>query len=133
MANTPKTIQVTAQHQGLLVALAKQCIGDSERWFGDTGETHKDLGFLVLALAGEVGELANIVKKVERGSLSIRNAKVRHDIVMETTDVFVYLLNIAALLNIDLERTYHMKRAENEERFTEQRVWREKTRVSREH
>lgn len=112
-------------HPALLAHLANQCIQDSERWFGDTGATHKDLGFLVLALAGEVGELANIVKKVERGSLSVRDPKVRHDIVMETTDVFVYLLNVAALLNIDLERTYHMKRAENEKRFTQQRKERE--------
>jgi dCTP diphosphatase len=72
---------------------------------------------MTLALAGEVGELANLIKKIERGSLNFNDAKVQFEVHMETTDVFIYLLNIAGLLRIDLEAAYRVKRAENERRF----------------
>jgi NTP pyrophosphatase (non-canonical NTP hydrolase) len=78
-----------------------------------------------LALAGEVGELANIIKKVERGSLSFSDAKVRHHIAMELTDVYVYLLCLAGILQIDLEKAYDVVRMNNEHRFMEERRARE--------
>jgi NTP pyrophosphatase (non-canonical NTP hydrolase) len=73
--------------------------------------------FLVLALAGEVGELANIVKKIERGSLDPRSAAVRREMVMEATDVYIYLMNIFGVLGVDPEKSYQLKRMENEQRF----------------
>lgn len=99
--------------EGTLEVLARECMEDSERWFPDVAHS---LPHHVLSLAGEVGELANLVKKVERGSLEV-TAIVRHELAMEATDVFIYLLNIAALLGIDLERSYKLKRTENERRF----------------
>jgi NTP pyrophosphatase (non-canonical NTP hydrolase) len=94
--------------------LSIQCMEDSKRWFPDVAPS---LPHHVLSLAGEVGELANLVKKIERGSLSFKDAKVRFDVAMEVTDVYIYLLNTAALLNIDLEQAYAVKRAENIRRF----------------
>jgi len=97
----------------VLVNLAQECHEDSQRWFpkSDTMSHH------TLALCGEVGELANIVKKIERGSLDPSQASVRHAMAMEATDAFIYLLNIASILKIDLEKSYRMKRTENERRF----------------
>lgn len=104
--------------------LQKQCVEDSTKWFGDSHAAHS-IPHHALALAGEVGEFANIVKKVDRGSLSIHDAAVRHDMAMELADIFTYLMNIAGLLGVDLGKAYQHKRAQNEKRFTEQRKERE--------
>lgn len=98
----------------LLVHLARQCESDSGKWFPGAGGS---LAHHVLALCGEVGELANIVKKVERGSLTIDSEIVMLDIESELADVFTYLLNIAALRNIDLFKAYLKKRDYNVKRF----------------
>jgi NTP pyrophosphatase (non-canonical NTP hydrolase) len=97
--------------------MAITAIQDSERWFGHLGDTTHSIPFHVLALAGEVGELANLVKKVERGDLRMGEAKVRHAMAMELTDCFIYLLLLSVLMDVDLEKAYQVKRAENENRF----------------
>jgi NTP pyrophosphatase (non-canonical NTP hydrolase) len=107
-----------------LFKLAVQARADSERWFGDQDASHS-LPHMVLALCGEAGELANIIKKVERGSLDIKEAAVRHQINMEVTDVFVYLLNISGLILLDLELSNQVVRAQNEKRFMAERQKRE--------
>jgi NTP pyrophosphatase (non-canonical NTP hydrolase) len=76
-------------------------------------------------MAGEVGEFANLVKKIERGSLRMGDAKVRLALSMELTDVFVYLLNLAGLVGVDLEKSYNYVRGENEKRFMAERAERE--------
>jgi NTP pyrophosphatase (non-canonical NTP hydrolase) len=104
--------------------LSKQCVEDSERWFGDQG-THRSLAHHSLALAGEVGEFCNVIKKIDRGSLNIHDAEVRYRLAMEATDIYVYLLTIAGLLNVDLSKAYLHVRANNEKRFMEERAKRE--------
>lgn len=99
---------------GVLHTIARQCVADSKRWFPETAEA---LPFTALALCGEVGELANIVKKVARGSLNIKDAKTRNDLVGEMADVFTYLELMAGILGVDLELAYNIKRIENERRF----------------
>lgn len=94
--------------------LGKQALEDSKRWFPATADS---VAFTVLAMAGEVGEVANIVKKIERGSSNWRDAKVRRDLDMEVADVFTYLVLLAGQLNIDLIQLYNLKRMENERRF----------------
>jgi NTP pyrophosphatase (non-canonical NTP hydrolase) len=74
---------------------------------------------------GEAGEFANLVKKIERGSLRLGDASVRLKLAMELTDTFVYMLNLAGLLGIDLEKSYHLVRGENEKRFMKERAERE--------
>lgn len=105
-------------------ALAKQCVEDSVRWFGDSTITHS-VPHHALAMAGEVGEFCNIVKKIERGSLDFSEASVRYQLAMELTDVYVYLLNLAGLLDVDLEQSYRIVRANNDHRFLVQRKERE--------
>jgi NTP pyrophosphatase (non-canonical NTP hydrolase) len=112
-----------------LADLEKQCLDDSIRWFGDTVNIEGAIPHHALALAGEVGEFANIVKKIDRGSLDSREPRVRHDLAMELTDVLIYVLNLGALLRIDLEESYKIKRAENEQRFTAERARRREQRA----
>ncbi|NOT37620.1 MAG: nucleotide pyrophosphohydrolase [Saprospiraceae bacterium] len=73
------------------------------------------LQFLVLSLAGEVGELANSVKKVVRGDEELETSKVK--IAEELTDVFIYVLKLASQMNIALEENYLQKLETNKSRF----------------
>lgn len=97
----------------------------SHRWFGDTGEKGTGLTHMTLAMCGEVGEVANVVKKVDRGSLKLGDASTDYELAMELADVFVYFLNICALLKIDPQQIYNQKQAENERRFVDERRRRE--------
>lgn len=117
-----------------LYKLAQQCVGDSHRWFGDTvfNNEENELREMIhhaLSLAGESGEVANIVKKLDRGSLSLGDEATRTHLENEVTDVFVYLLNLAGLLDMDLEKTYKRVRFQNELRFGEERLDREAARL----
>lgn len=96
-----------------VVEIQKQCFEDSERWFPDVS---RDLGYMVIALVGEVGEFANLYKKIERGTLEL-NEDTHVELAMELCDVFIYLCNMAAIMNVDLGKLYHVKRQFNEERF----------------
>lgn len=96
-----------------LKELQQECLEDSERWFPGLS---KEVAYTCLCLAGEVGELCNIVKKVGRGSLTL-NEKVHMDIVMEATDVLTYLLLLFEALGVDSEECYNVKREINNERF----------------
>lgn len=116
-----------------LVTLEKQALDDSERWFGDQMDMHTMRGLVhhALAMSGEVGEVCNIIKKIDRGSLDFADATVRHDLHMEVVDVFVYLLNLAAMVGLDLEKGNTRKRSINDARFTEARRKREQIKEDR--
>lgn len=98
----------------LLVAMAKGAQEDSDNWFPDVSN---DLRHHTLGLAGEVGEFANLVKKIDRGTADPSSDVVRYDLAMELADIFIYTLTIAALLQVDLEALYNVKRTENATRF----------------
>lgn len=114
-----------AQTVHLLNQLRDQCVRDSKRWFPtaipiDSPELEdqtKALMHHTLSLCGEAGEVANIVKKIDRGSLELATEVVQHDLREELTDAFIYLLNIAGILNIDLLAQYMAKRNKNIARF----------------
>jgi NTP pyrophosphatase (non-canonical NTP hydrolase) len=108
---------------GVLRDMGAQCSEDSERWFGDVGTNN--IVHHTLGMCGEVGEFANLVKKVDRGSLNLGDASTRVKLAEELTDTFVYMLNIAHLLGVDLEKSYVSVRAQNEKRFMEARRQRE--------
>lgn len=69
---------------------------------GDIYKVCKNWGYLqyCLAISGEWGELCNILKKVERGSLKMSD--VKQEISDELADVQIYLDNLAQSLGIDL-------------------------------
>lgn len=73
------------------------------------------LEFLLVSLTGEVGEVANIVKKIVRGDFKLSERK--SDIQEELADVFIYLMKLSYQLDIDLEKAYMAKMGKNRERF----------------
>ncbi len=97
-----------------LADIAIQCLKDSEEWFP---EHSQDVGFLTICLAGETGEFANLVKKGIRGSSSFDDPEFIYAMAMELTDVFIYLMNIVAVMDIDMEKLYQIKRELNRGRF----------------
>lgn len=70
---------------------------------------------LTVALAGEVGEFANVTKKVVRGDFTLENAKP--ELSAELADIFIYVLKLTDQLGIDLEAAFRNKLAYNEKRF----------------
>lgn len=94
------------------------CLRDSEAWFPETAYS---LTHHLIALGGEVGELMNVYKKIERGSLpDIKidpDNESRQQLLEELTDVLIYAFNIAGLLQGNVELMFETKRWENEQRF----------------
>lgn len=120
------------ESSGKLNALALQCHEDSDKWFGDIVDIDGERAIVhhALSLCGEAGELANLVKKVDRGSLDLNDPSTRIKLAGELTDVFVYTLNLAYLLRVDLERSYLHIRANNETRFMIERNRRDERRAA---
>jgi len=77
------------------------------------------LEHLVVCLAGEVGEFANIVKKISRGDFTVSESK--EQISSELADILIYLLKIFAQLQIDPERSFLKKSKLNEKKFCKYR------------
>jgi len=95
--------------------LVRQCSKDSERWF--PGKT-QSLAFMALALGGEVGEVQNIIKKIERGTTEF--SAVRADLEEEIVDVLIYLCNLMGLPDFhgtDWMKVWYEKRNHNAHRF----------------
>lgn len=96
-----------------LSELALECGKDSESWFPETAHNvHHHL----VALFGELGEFANMVKKVERGTLEL-NKNTHLDMVMELVDAQIYLASLFYIFGINPQQAYEAKRAENLQRF----------------
>ena len=93
--------------------LALQAQRDTERELKDVPCVHS-IPHHTLELIGSAGELAGIVQRVERGELKSGDALVRHRMAMALTEAFEDMLNVAALLDVDLEKTYMMVRANKE-------------------
>lgn len=70
---------------------------------------------LTVAMAGEVGEFANLTKKIARGDFTLESA--RPGLGSELADVLIYLLKLADQLGIDLEVAFRSKLEYNEQRF----------------
>lgn len=94
--------------------LMQQCKEDSEKWFPEA----QSLTLQTLCLAGEVGEIANIVKKVERGTLRMEDAM--ETLPEEVVDVLIYLLNLMThdtFKDVKWMELWYAKRKYNEMRF----------------
>jgi NTP pyrophosphatase (non-canonical NTP hydrolase) len=69
----------------------------------DGGDT-LDLCYFGNALAGEVGEACNIIKKLERERLSLKGSRAsKSDLAAELADVVIYTSLIAIKSGIELE------------------------------
>lgn len=77
----------------------------------------QDLEHLVVCMMGELGEFANVLKKVVRGDMPYEQAKPQlHE---ELTDLFIYVIKVAGQAGVDLEARYLEKLAKNENRFAQ--------------
>lgn len=92
--------------------LAARMYTDGARWFPST---EKDLMNITLGICGEAGEVADIVKKLGRGTMTLQAAV--DEIKVELIDVLYYTLHLCHLLQIDIEMEYIKKSAFNDERF----------------
>ena len=87
-------------------------------WDEKISEEHLEmLNFLMIALMGEVGEAANIVKKINRGDFSLLDQK--DYIEEEVVDIFIYVIKLAYQLDMDIEQAYINKMEKNTDRFKE--------------
>ena len=86
------------------------------RWDEKINENTLDvLQFLMISLFGEVGEAANIIKKIVRGDYSLEEKYP--ELSEEIIDIFIYLIKLSYQLDIDIEKEYMSKMAKNKERF----------------
>ena len=80
-----------------------------------TQENLDILEFLLVALTGELGEAANIVKKIVRGDFTLEEKKP--ELSDEIVDMLIYLVKLSYQLDIDLEHAYTEKMAKNRDKF----------------
>lgn len=87
------------------------------REFGHGGLDEWDAPRWFMALVGEVGELGNLLKKVERGDFALDSIMprtmgkrtVRQEVADELADIQIYLDLLAARLGIRLDVATHDK------------------------
>lgn len=79
--------------------------------------SEEDQQFLTLALAGEVGEFANIIKKRWRGDFE--TSQVRDQLEDELADIRIYLELLAMSFGVDLDAACEAKMADLERRWPE--------------
>lgn len=76
------------------------------------------LSYFGNAIAGEVGEACNIIKKIERERLGLRGSRASlSDLAEELADVIIYMDLLAADCNIDLEEAIKNKFNKTSEKY----------------
>lgn len=78
----------------------------------------------VIGLVGEVGELANLVKKARlragrKTTLAAAFEEISADATEELTDSLIYLIRLFRLFGVDIESSYCKKMAHNASRYKE--------------
>lgn len=78
----------------------------------------------IIGLVGEVGELANLVKKARlrigrKTTVSRAFEDISPDVKEELTDVLIYLIRLFQLMDAEIEKCYQQKVYENATRFKE--------------
>jgi NTP pyrophosphatase (non-canonical NTP hydrolase) len=93
---------------------------ESRGWYFHKAVDQKELiekmEYMAVALAGEVGEYANLVKKILRQK-ELLNNEMKDRIKEEITDIFIYCLLTSSLLGMDLEKEALKKIEKNKQRF----------------
>lgn len=95
-----------------LAALMRQFVADR-----DWAQFHTPKN-LVLALVGEVGELAAEFQWLTEADLSELNVDPDGPVAQEIADVLIYLVQLADNLNIDLDQAVTKKMEHNAARYT---------------
>lgn len=99
-----------------LAEYVEQCKVDSIAWFGE--DNAKALTVHALGLAGEAGEVVNIVRQLLNGQVKW-DQDTWSQLAVEVIDTLTYVFTIANILQVDLDQTFWNKREFNVERFGE--------------
>lgn len=86
----------------------------------DLGTFLDSLSDDILGLVGEVGELANIVKKIKLELKSLGSDTTNEQLPAmseEFVDILIYVVRISMHLNIDIEKEYLKKLNKNKIKF----------------
>jgi NTP pyrophosphatase (non-canonical NTP hydrolase) len=76
------------------------------------------LSYLGNAIAGEVGEACNVIKKLEREQLGLRGSRASvADLADELADVIIYIDILASRCNIDLDEAIKSKFNKTSEKY----------------
>ena len=96
-------------------------------WVVKTGDISELIGIIskdLVGLMGEIGEFANIVKKitlVKDSSGSVKGEKIfeelKDQLSEELIDAFIYILRMATHLKMDLEKKYLNKLEYNRKKY----------------
>jgi len=78
---------------------------------------------LVMALSGECGELTAHFQWLKEDESRNLSPDVRSEVGRELADVFIYLLRLAQVLEIDLLAAGEQKMSENENKYPTEKVW----------
>jgi len=92
--------------------IPNQCLEDGAKWFPDA-QTPMDMA---LGLCGEAGEVAEVIKKLRRKSISFPEAQEM--IKGELADVFTYLMALCGMYEVNIYDAYHEKRFDNDGRHS---------------
>ena len=93
-----------------IAELQERAIQDSRWWFPGVHETQQSaVVHFALGLAGEVGELVNLIKKANR-SPKWTEAIDMTDVAHEAADCAIYLMDLCAEMGIDLAEAIEAKR-----------------------
>lgn len=95
-----------------LRALQPFCHANSVNWFPDIHAEGRAEVHFALGLAGEVGELVNLIKKRHRGD-QVND----QDVAFEAADCLIYLLDLCEELGVDLTQAVRLKHAVLVERW----------------
>jgi len=71
---------------------------------------------LIMAINGESGELSSLCQWVNNSEI-YENIELRNDVLLEMADIFIYLINLSIVLNVDLVDIANIKIEENEKRY----------------
>lgn len=81
------------------------------RWFGGDSDV-----WIALALAGEVGEVCNLIKKENRKTAPAPRF-LQEQVAEELVDVLFYVARLLDARGIDLQAAWRLKMAENDRKY----------------
>lgn len=87
-----------------------------EQW--ENANEKLSLSYLGNAMAGELGEACNIIKKLDRELIGLRGSRASmNDLAEELADVIIYMDLLAARCGIDLEQAIKDKFNKTSEKY----------------
>jgi len=100
---------------------ARQSLRDCYEWFPgwDAEPVMNQVVHYGLGIAGEAGEVVEIVKKLHGGrpGYELSDPKIRERLAEEICDVMQYCGDLAAVLDLDIDYAMQRKRTANGKRF----------------